>query len=192
MHKVLLARTARQGVAARCQEPTLVLPREALHPVPPPGSWCRGRPWRADCLALLATRGRRRTHFTHCARFVQTGGAKSVVEARCALSPKLLRCSAPHKSPGDDPGCSALASRTAGFSHAPNARFDVGSARRRAICARPRAQRSGSGARSAHQQLTWRHLFERSERSERSEFAAADPCSEHRGRVGSAEPTRAP
>ena len=91
---------------------------------------------------------------------------------------KSLRCSAPHKSPGNSPGLGALASRTPCLIPAPNARLEVGSARRRAIWARPRAHRSGSGALSALQQLTWRHLFER---SERREFAAADLRSEHRG-----------
>ncbi len=160
----------------------MALPREARQLGAPPGSWLGGRPWRADCLALLATWGWRRTHCTRCARYVQTCGAKLDVEARFARGPKSLRCSAPRKSPGDAPSYRALASPTPLSFSVPNARAGVGSARRRAICARPRAQRSGSGARSAHQHLTRRHLFERSERSERSEFAAADLRSEHRGK----------
>ncbi len=63
-----------------------------------------------------------------------------------------------------------------------HATFGGGSARRRAICARPRAQRSGSGACiHALRALTRRHLFDHSERSERREFGAAEPRSEHRG-----------
>ncbi len=85
-------------VAAMCPERTLVdavgavAGEGARQPVASPGSWLGGRPWRADCLALLATWGRHRTHCTRCARSVQTCGAKSEVEARCARAPS--RCAA--------------------------------------------------------------------------------------------------
>ncbi len=82
--------------------------------------------------------------------------------ALCAR-PKSLRCSAPHKSPSNAPCYRALASRTLYPRNRAKHPLRLGSARRRAICARPSAQRSGSGARSALQYLTWRHLFERSE-----------------------------
>ncbi len=49
-----------------------VLPREALQPGPSPGSWFGGR---------------RRTHCTRFAPCVQTGGAKSEVDARGARAP---------------------------------------------------------------------------------------------------------
>ena len=196
--------------ASKCPERSLVDAVDAVagggarQPGASPGSWLGGRPWRADCLALLATWGRHRTHCTRCARSVQTCGAKSEVEARCARAPSrcaaqpatrrgrpslgtnspqdcLCPGSAPHKSPSNAPGYRALASRRNGLHHRAKRPTRLGSARRRAICDRPRAQRSGSGARSAHQLLTWRHLFERSEHCSRSEFAAADPRSEHRG-----------
>ncbi len=61
-----------------------------------------GRPWRADCLALLASRGRRRTHFVRCALCVQTCCAKPELDARvnarapsrCAAQPLTNRPSA--------------------------------------------------------------------------------------------------
>ena len=71
-----------------------VRPREALQSGPPPGSWFRGRPCRADCLALLAPRGWRITLFTHCVRFVQTDAPSQSLKragtrapSRCAAQP---------------------------------------------------------------------------------------------------------
>jgi hypothetical protein len=153
----------RSSVAAMCPERTVGFKREARQPRPSPSSWLGGRPRWADCLALLATWGRLRTLCTRCARSVQTCGAKSVVEARKARCPKSLRCSAPHKSPSNAPGYRALASRTNCPRNRAKYPLRLGSARRRAICARPSAQRSGSGARSALQLLIWRPLLERSE-----------------------------
>jgi hypothetical protein len=49
---------------------------------------------RSDCLAVLGRVARRRTHFAHFARCVQTGGDKSVHKARCARGPRALRSSA--------------------------------------------------------------------------------------------------
>ena len=60
------------------------------------GTLLAGRP-RADCSALLGLWGSRRTHFAACGRCVQTGVAKSEDEARCACSPKALRCSTAHQ-----------------------------------------------------------------------------------------------
>ena len=52
---------------------------------------------RAHCIGLVA---RRRTHFAHCVRYVQTNVDESVVDARCArghepCAPRRLRCAPP-------------------------------------------------------------------------------------------------
>ena len=60
--------------------------------------WLAGRP-RADCSVVLGLCGSRPTHYASFARCVQTGGAKSVNEARCARTPKALRSSTAHKGP---------------------------------------------------------------------------------------------
>ena len=102
--------------------------------------------------------------------------------ARERARPEPLRCSAPHKSPVGGPVCRALASRAICPSPVENAQLGGGSTRRRAICARPRAQRSGSGARIARASRTdSAPLSDHSERSERREFGAAEPRSEQRG-----------
>jgi len=154
----------------------------ALQPGQPPGSWFGGRPSRVDFPALLASWDRRRTHCTRCARFVQTCCAKSEVEARCARVPSCCAARPLTNRPATARAAVRLHGKRLASSTRMNTQSAGGSACRRAICARPRAQRSGSGARSALQHLTWRHLFERSEPRERSEFAATDPRSEHRGK----------
>jgi len=52
-----------------------------------------------DCSAVLGRCGSRPTHYASVARCVQTGGAKSVNEARCARTRKALRSSTAHKGP---------------------------------------------------------------------------------------------
>ena len=73
----------------------LALPREALQSGPPPGSWFRGRPWRADCLALLAPRGWRITLFTHCVRSVQTDAPSQSLKRAVTRAPRAAALLSP-------------------------------------------------------------------------------------------------
>jgi len=66
---------------------------------------------RSDSPALLGLVARRQTHCAHCVRCVQTGGDKSVVDARCARGPRALRCSAPQRRCATCPGAPLLQGR---------------------------------------------------------------------------------
>jgi len=156
------------------------LARRALQPGPLPGSWLGGRhfvPASLCCSQLRA--GAELTSLAALVSFKHAAPSQSL--KRAARAPSIAALLGPSQIARQRPGlqCACMASDVSCL--VAKAEPAGGPARRRAICARPTAQRSGSGARSAHQLLTWRHLFERSERSERSEFAAADPRSEQGG-----------
>ena len=153
----------------------------ALQPAQPPGSWFRGRhcvPTSLRCsqhgagaeLTALAAL----VSFKHAAPSEKLKRAARAPHTAALLGPSQIVRQLPR------PQCACMASDVSCL--VAKTKPEGGPARRRAICARPRAQRSGSGARSALQLLTWRHLFERSEPRSRSEFAAADPRSEHGGK----------
>ena len=59
---------------------------------------------RCDCLAMLELVARRRTRCAHWVRYAQTGCDKSVVDARCARGPRVLRFSAPQTRAARCPG----------------------------------------------------------------------------------------
>ncbi len=89
------ARRRRLGSA---HSKALVLPREALQSGPPPGSWFRGRPYRADCLALLAPRGWRLSpyrHCTHCVRSVQTDAPSQSLKRAGTRAPRAAALLSP-------------------------------------------------------------------------------------------------
>ena len=64
----------------------------------------RRSPLRCDFLPVLGLVARRQTRFAHCVRYAQTGGDKSVYEARCARGPQALRSSAPKRRCAARPG----------------------------------------------------------------------------------------
>ncbi len=85
--------------------------------------------------------------------------------------PSRLRCSAPHTAP--PPGTACRSSTGGGDRREkplPAAKGRSGGARR--ACEAPSSAGFMARARSALRRLTWRILFERSERSERSELCA--------------------
>ena len=106
---------------------------------------------------------------------------KSVHEARCARRPRSCASRRPKIAPAGYrlPRSSAQVFSTKAASGSTKAR--PGSLRRALRGAEKR--RAGGGARSAHQELTCRILFERSERSERSELCGRH-STEHRRAVG--------
>ena len=117
---------------------------------------------------LLASRGCRITRFVRCA---QTGCGKSVDEARCARPPSRLRCSAPHTAP--PPGTVCRSTHRGGARREPSmpaAKGCPGAVRRASEA--PRSAGFMARERSEPRQHFWRILFERSERSERSESCA--------------------
>jgi hypothetical protein len=123
---------------------------------------------RSDSTALLGPGSRRRTRYVRCAHFAQTAAASQMWmrAARAEPGPVLLVATeiAPtgHRLPrctsgsfcGRQPGVAAKA-RSGRLQRASGAPSSAGLA---------------TPARSADQPLTCRRLFERSERSERSEF----------------------
>ncbi len=159
-----------------------VLPREALQSGPPPGSWFRGRPWRADCLALLTPRGWRITLFTHCVRFVQTDAPSQCLKRASTRAPRATALLSPsqiaRRRPELQGACIAVDVPLDGGTR--HIRRWLGpptgdlcaaeSAAERLRRAYPRASSSDSAP-----------LFDHSERSERREFGAAEPRSEQRG-----------
>ncbi len=160
----------------------LVLPREALQSGPPPGSWFRGRPCRADCLALLTPRGWRITLFTHCVRFVQTDAPSQSLKRAGTRAPRAAALLSPsqiaQRRPELQGACIAIDVPLDGGAR--HIRRWLGpttgdlcaaeSAAERLRRAYPRASSTDSAP-----------LFDHSERSERREFGAAEPRSEQRG-----------
>ncbi len=138
----------------------------------------------ADCTALLGLAARRQTRFVRCAHYAQTSGDKSVHEraARGAASPALLV--APEIAPAGYrlPRChrwglsrrartpSANATALASPANTTNASTKARPGRPEGASEALRSAGLVARARSALRGLTCRHLFERSERSERSEF----------------------
>ena len=120
---------------------------------------------------LLASRGCRITRFVRCAHCAQTGCGKSVDEARCARPPSRLRCSAPHTAP--PPGTVCRSTHRGGARREPSmpaAKGCPGAVRRASEA--PRSAGFMARERSEPRRHFWRILFERSERSERSESCA--------------------
>ena len=162
-------------------------------------------PCRADCAAVLALGSRRRTHYAHGVRCVQTSCDESVSRSALRAPTQALRSSPPQMRAATHPPTALRETlvlwveerRDAGLEPASrrDARAVARAANRRldacdspsllqepAVPAKTRAGgvRSASAAtssagvpgraRSALRELTCRSLFERSERSERSEF----------------------
>jgi hypothetical protein len=150
-----------------------------------------------------------RTRFVRCAHYAQTDGAKSVLDARFARRPQSCAARHPRNRPRRVPPAALSAIRcmrrentSADLKVRVPAAHDLPTKRREALgfcCAgnqRVEArqalpaggdfcggeQRSLEvGARSAHQRLNSPRLFERSERSERSEFGARLQGEHHSG-----------
>ncbi len=167
--------------------------REALQPAPPPGSWFRGRPWRADFPALLAPRGWRITHFAPCVRFVQTEAPSQNLKRTSTCAPRGAALLGPaqfaRQRHGLQGACIAVDVPRQPWSTPPpevarpaDGRFVRG--RGRSGAAQARAEVCFKRASSSDSAP----LFDHSERSERREFGAAEPRSEQRGE--SARPSR--
>ena len=110
------------------------------------------------------------TRFVRCAHCAQTDAAKSDDEARWRAPTPALRSSSPHKSPLPNTACRDVNPRW----HAPSC-MQLSRPRCLGIgCGAPVRRRGAQGSwparASALRDLTCRRLFERSERSERSEF----------------------
>jgi len=150
--------------------------------VPPPGSWFRGRPCRADFPALLAPRGWRITHFAPCVRFVQTEAPSQSLKRTGTCAPRGAVLLGPAQIARQRHGlqgvCIAIDLPRDGGERAirrwlgpPTGDLCA------AESAAERLRRVYSRASSADSAP----LFDHSERSERREFGAAEPRSEHRG-----------
>ncbi len=164
------------------QSSLLVLPREALQSGPPPGSWFRGRPCRADCLALLAPRGWRITHFTHCVRSVQTDAPSQRLKRAGTRAPRAAALLSPsqiaQRRPELQGACIAIdVPLNGGIRHIRRWFGPTAGDLCAAESAAERLRRAYSRASSTDSAP----LFDHSERSERREFGAAEPCSEQRG-----------
>ena len=136
-------------------------------------AWAEARRWRSplrgDCAALLGTGSRRPTRFVRCAHCTPTSGAESDNEARCARRPR---------------SCAARRHPLASAQALPAALGQRGCSSTELPLLWQRGARTGCGVRgkapesagrvaracSAPRDLTCRRLFERSERSERSEL----------------------
>ena len=98
-----------QRVLFRCDHPGALGEGPVSRVAPGDGAGCRTRapggrsPLRSDCAAVLAGAARGRTHFTHCVRFVQTGGRESDVGSGLRPPPRLLRSSPPTSCPRPTP-----------------------------------------------------------------------------------------
>ena len=123
---------------------------------------------RVDCTAVLGPRSCGRTRYVRCAHCTQTAAASQLTKraARADLEPALLVAT-------------EIAARRVPPAALAPVRFSTNKQRRasKGACGQAGARlwsaekrRARGRARSAHHQLTCRSLFERSERSERSEF----------------------
>jgi hypothetical protein len=106
--------------------------------------------------AVLARRARRPTRFVRCAHCAQTGGGKSVDEARCARGPCELRSSAPRQRP-PQPTRAHLGRSRRDCSHRVLGRCSAAGAVWAGAIGGGEQRRAGVGARSAHPPLTRRH-----------------------------------
>ena len=123
---------------------------------------------RSDCTAVLGPRSRRKTHCAHFVRCVQTPAASQTTKraARADLEPARIK--ATQIAPV---GYHLPLRQRCGFSSKRKPRVSKGASGQvvaRLWCAEKR--RARGRARSALRRLTCRRLFERSERSERSEL----------------------
>ena len=144
----------------------------------------------ADCSAVLGLCGSGRTHYAACGRCVQTAARSQRLmrAARAPQSPVLLSSS----EGGDNtsrPRCARLdrASRRceARRDTMPKASLLLGP-----LVSRRAAQGFAAVRVSAPQRLTSRRLFERSERSERSEFGAAAKTEQRKAALAQRGPRR--
>ena len=143
----------------------------AVDGVPPTAFRCAVS-WPVAELASLASQ-----------RYAQTGGDKSVHEARCARGPRALCSSAPKRRPPTCPSA-PLRQRWRLFSGTPNTvLLAAGGTRRGRFLGRRGAELRGRRA-CAIQQLTRRRLFERSETKSSEVSSTARPQGEHRSAVG--------
>ena len=158
------------------------------------GGWLAAR---ANSPALLGAGACRRTRFVRFAHCAQTGCGKS--EGRGALgalapAPALLGAShAPGRPP--DHGFrlhrDVPRKRSVGFFAQTRRSSKPGSGARRRACAAPSsAGRVAARAQHALRGLTCRSLFERSERSERSEFCGRPRARAAQGSQAAARPDR--
>ncbi len=137
--------------------------------VPGVGSCWDGLRWRSDSAAVLGPGSRRRTHSIRCAHFVQTTAASQLLKRAARADPEPVLLAAPeiapagHRPPRAEPFSLFAAKTRAGAAKVRSGRSEGASEalRRTGLVAR---------ARSAPRRLTCRRLFERRERSERSEF----------------------
>ena len=128
-------------------------------------------PLRGDCTAVLGPGSRRRTRYVRFALYAQTTAASQFTKraARAAPGPALLV--ATEIAPAGYP-----LPRVAPLSFAWKENESLGGSAkaragsRRRASAQPRSAGLVARARSALRELTGRSMFERSERSERSEF----------------------
>ena len=150
--------------------------------MPPPGSWFRGRPWRADFPALLAPRGWRITHSAPCVRFVQTEAPSQSLKRAGTRAPRGAALLGPaqiaRQRHGLQGACIAVDVPLVGGER--QLRRWLGPPTGDLCAAEGAAERlrrvysRASSSDSAP-------LFDHSERSERREIGAAEPRSEQRG-----------
>jgi hypothetical protein len=137
---------------------------------------------RSDCAVVLGFVARRRTHFARFALCVQTGGDKSVHEARCARGPRTLRSSPPQRRP---PACPSAPLRS-GLLYLRGRQNTValaaGGARRGRFLGRRGAQGQGRRA-CALRRLTRRGCLNEMSAAN-GVSSAARPWTEHHSAVG--------
>jgi hypothetical protein len=149
---------------------------------------------RSDCPALLGLAARRPTRSAHFVRYPQTAGDKSGDEARCARGPRALALAGRagpearplarrEQSSGLFLSGLAFAEPSAGFEREANTVPERQAAPGGGDLWGDEERRFEVGARQRASSTDSRRLFERSERSERSELAAR-PRTEHRSAVG--------
>ena len=126
---------------------------------------------RADCTAVLGLGSCRQTHSAHFVRYVQTDGDKSDNEARCARRPQSCAPRRPTNRPPAGTACREVQRRLSASKGTTVVAMSRAGRCGRA-CEAPRSAGLVAARASALRNLTSPRLFERSERSERSEFAA--------------------
>jgi hypothetical protein len=126
---------------------------------------------RADCTAVLGLGSCRQTHSAHFVRYAQTDGDKSDNEARCARRPQSCAPRRPTNRPPAGTACREVQRRLSASKGTTVVAMSRAGRCGRA-CEAPRSAGLVAARASALRNLTSPRLFERSERSERSEFAA--------------------
>jgi len=149
-------------------------------------------PLRVDCTALLGPRSRRRTHCAHFVRCVQTTAASQLTKR--VLRTRRPRPCAARRHPNRAQRAALAAKSTGGavrFKHR-DAGCKAGSGQVAARLWSAEKRRARGRARNALRELTCRRLFERSERSERSEFGdrPRDRASQGSRRVATTAPAK--